>query len=114
MREGCHVAPVEPKVGFANGVAQQDSSTPLCETCPERSRGSRNDEGGDSSTPLRFGRNDEAAVRKKGLSGGAAAAQPPTPTTVPSFRPSARGTSGRVEKSLMLTGLRVGARNDVI
>ncbi|MDR1226664.1 MAG: hypothetical protein LBK47_07175 [Prevotellaceae bacterium] len=63
-------------------------STSLRGACPERSRGSRNNEGGGSSTPLRFGRNDEAEVRKKGLGGGVAAAQHLTSTTVPSFRPS--------------------------
>ncbi|MDR1225804.1 MAG: hypothetical protein LBK47_02765 [Prevotellaceae bacterium] len=52
----------------------EGSSTPLRGACPERSRGSRNDEGKGSSTPLRSGRNDEAAVREKAL-GGVTAAQ---------------------------------------
>ncbi|MDR1225986.1 MAG: hypothetical protein LBK47_03705 [Prevotellaceae bacterium] len=103
---------------------KRGSSAPLRGACPERSRGGRNDgtavrekrvpplrcapvgmTGGvggkrGSSAPLRSGRNDGTAVREKRMfCGGIAAAKHPLLQKTASFRPSPRGTSGRVEES---------------
>ncbi|MDR1226616.1 MAG: hypothetical protein LBK47_06925 [Prevotellaceae bacterium] len=75
-------------------------STPLRRACPERSRGSRNDEA--EVPPLRYASVGMTRVRGKIKREGFAAATPPQtlpyPTTASSFRPSPRGTSGRMEE----------------